>query len=657
LRKGVALIVILSFSLISPLMLQSAEAGTTWNEYLPMALGGYYNSLRIDSNGNPCISTYNNNSRDLIYGQLTSSVWSFATIDSTGDVGMYSSLRLDPSGKPCISYYDNTNFNLKFARLTSVGWSIETVDSTGDVGSHCSLVLDSTGNPFISYYDATNKHLKCASKLGSVWTLQTADTATGVGQYTSIDLDSLGRPSISYHDNVLNDLKFAAFSGTTWSVQTVDSGGDLGYYTSIAIDSDGHPLISYYDYTNFDLKYAKWNGTAWSVQRVDSEGYVGGFTSLALDSSGNPCISYYDYSHDSLKYAKLIAGAGWSMQTVTYNGCTFTSLALDSLGNTYIAHHSPNYGSFLFAVGQPAAPNGSILINGGDTFTTSTSETLSATYSAFGTSVTQVRYSNDGIWDTEPWENPSSYKPWSLPAGDGTKTVYYQIKDFEGMVSPTYSDTIFLDTSSPRGGFIINNNANCTNMTSVSLTLSAADDGSGVSQMRFSNDNAIWSGWEPYTTSRSWSLLPGEGTKNVYVQFRDVAGLSVAAFKQIILDITPPFSNAGQDQIALVNTPVTLNGGGSTDSSGIASYSWDFGDNSTAFTIAPNSACNHTYTKTGNYTVRLVVTDFAGNSATNFATLTLINVIPEVPGLAAILIMMTTTIVGIIIFRRKTRIG
>jgi hypothetical protein len=88
-------------------------------------------------------------------------------------------------------------------------------------------------------------------------------------------------------------------------------------------------------------------------------------------------------------------------------------------------------------------PTGSIVIGlGNPPTTTTTSVLLYLTYSSATSGVYQVRYSNDGVWDTEPWEAPSATKAWNLTAGNGIKTVYYQIKDNEGLISQTYSDSI-----------------------------------------------------------------------------------------------------------------------------------------------------------------------------------------------------------------------
>jgi RNA polymerase subunit RPABC4/transcription elongation factor Spt4 len=67
--------------------------------------------------------------------------------------------------------------------------------------------------------------------------------------------------------------------------------------------------------------------------------------------------------------------------------------------------------------------------------TSSTSVTLSLTYSDNTSGVSEVRYSNDGVWDSEAWEPPSDEKTWALTSGDGPKTVYFQVKDNAGLTS------------------------------------------------------------------------------------------------------------------------------------------------------------------------------------------------------------------------------
>jgi len=94
-------------------------------------------------------------------------------------------------------------------------------------------------------------------------------------------------------------------------------------------------------------------------------------------------------------------------------------------------------------------PAGSIVINGDASSTTSTSVTLTLTSNDAFSGVFEVRYSNDGVWDTEPWEAPSATKTWTLAAGYGAKVAYYQIMDNAGWTSATYQDSIVLEAIPP----------------------------------------------------------------------------------------------------------------------------------------------------------------------------------------------------------------
>jgi hypothetical protein len=81
-----------------------------------------------------------------------------------------------------------------------------------------------------------------------------------------------------------------------------------------------------------------------------------------------------------------------------------------------------------------------------------------------------------------------------------------------------------LETSPPTGTISINSDASATSSTSVSLNLTASDSGIGLIQMAFSNDGTGYTNWEPFNFTKNWSLSSGDGTKTVYVKYKDFAG-------------------------------------------------------------------------------------------------------------------------------------
>ena len=225
----------------------------------------------------------------------------------------------------------------------------------------------------------------------------------------------------------------------------------------------------------------------------------------------------------------------------TYGGTDFDgaySLVETSDGGYALAGYTAYYTDYnAWLVKTAVDTTGSILINNNDIATSSASVTLSLTYSDTGPGVSQVRYSNDGIWDTESWETPSATKAWTLTLGEGTKTVYYQVKNNVGGLSPIYNDTIMLDTTAPTGSIQINGGASSTTTASVTLSLTYYDATSGVYQVRYSNDG-VWDteAWESTASSKAWTLSGGNGEKTVYYQVRDYAGNIMETSDSVILN-------------------------------------------------------------------------------------------------------------------------
>lgn len=156
----------------------------------------------------------------------------------------------------------------------------------------------------------------------------------------------------------------------------------------------------------------------------------------------------------------------------------FYSLAGDAGGNMEVKSAAAE----ALAGVDTNAPNGTVIINDGDEWTTSESVTLTLTYLDATSGVSDIRFSNNDTWDTEPWESPSATKFWALTSGEGTKTVYYQVRDFAGHESTTYSDDIELDATAPTVESVspLDDATDVGVTTSVIVTFSEAMDESGT---------------------------------------------------------------------------------------------------------------------------------------------------------------------------------
>jgi hypothetical protein len=452
-ERKVILIISFLFLMVAVFRLNVVKAGTIWSikDVESSILGSVgESSLVLDSLGLPCITYFDNTDKEIKYARSDLlGNWNIDTVDPLGS--SFPCLALDSNNYPHISYFDDNNQQLKYAWWDGFDWNIEIVDSTQYVGEFSSLALDSSDNPHISYYTYLGE-LKYASRGPYLsppyyqWWSDVVDSEDNVGLLSSLALDSNDYGHISYYDQTNENLKYARQFGTEWIIEIVDSIGDRFGVSSLALDSNDKPHISYYSDIG-ELKYAKSIvSMMWSANIVDAtvDNLAKG-CSLALDSNNNPHISYKGYT--DLKYAKW--SDSWSIKTVDSLGSPgmYSSLSLDYLDNPHLSYIGS--GAVLkYAYGQTAAPTGSILINGDDEITASSEVTLSLSYTAYGASVTNIRLSNDGVWDTETWQAPAESKSWTLTSGDETKTVYYQIKDSDGMESSTYSDEIILDTTS-----------------------------------------------------------------------------------------------------------------------------------------------------------------------------------------------------------------
>ena len=61
----------------------------------------------------------------------------------------------------------------------------------------------------------------------------------------------------------------------------------------------------------------------------------------------------------------------------------------------------------------------------------------------------EVRISNDGVFDTEPWVPYAESIEWTLSPSEGTKTVYVRLRDANGIESDVATASIILDTAAP----------------------------------------------------------------------------------------------------------------------------------------------------------------------------------------------------------------
>jgi hypothetical protein len=296
-----------------------------------------------------------------------------------------------------------------------------------------------------------------------------------------------------------------------------------------------------------------------------------------------------------------------------------------------------------------------------------------------GTAITGVRYvSNPGgtptfsatgdYWDVHLNDSTgvASVTVNFCPAGPGEAIYYWDGASWHPCSDQTYSDDCIVvtitdstypdlsdllglvfgegisDTTPPTGSISINNDATYTDSRSVSLSLSASDNSSGVSQMMITNSSSFeGASWEDYTTSKSWTLPSGDGKKKVYVKFKDGAGnVSEIYSDEIILDTTSPRASITSPSAdTSVRGKIVIKGTASDEN--FKEYKVEYGQGTepsswTEITSSTSQVTDDTLAtwdttalNDGSYTIRLTSMDLAGNSAQTQISLRVDNHPPE----------------------------
>jgi len=186
-------------------------------------------------------------------------------------------------------------------------------------------------------------------------------------------------------------------------------------------------------------------------------------------------------------------------------------------------------------------------------------KTVSATASD-NVGVVGVQFLLDGAnLNAEDTTSPYSASWVTTNASDGAHVLSARVRDAAGNLGLAANVNVVVDNHPPTGSVVINGGAAFTNNRTATLTLSATDALTGVTQMRFSNTGSSYSTAEAYATTKSWTLATGAGLKTVYVQYKDGAGnWSAGSTATITYDATVP-AISGVSPSNVTNQSATIN--------------------------------------------------------------------------------------------------
>jgi hypothetical protein len=183
------------------------------------------------------------------------------------------------------------------------------------------------------------------------------------------------------------------------------------------------------------------------------------------------------------------------------------------------------------------APTGSISIAGGAAYVNTTTVNLSLLAEDAQTGVHSMRFSNSGDPDGA-WLDFSANHTWELSSGEGVKTTYAQFRNFAGMGSAVYFDTVILDQTPPTAS------ASCeaeVDVNSFTVNWSGNDALSGVASydVQYRVGDGAWTSWLSAVSATSGTFGPTsplpvqyDQTYSFRVRARDNAG-NVGAFSSL----------------------------------------------------------------------------------------------------------------------------
>ncbi|WP_164930458.1 chitobiase/beta-hexosaminidase C-terminal domain-containing protein [Geobacter sulfurreducens] len=171
-----------------------------------------------------------------------------------------------------------------------------------------------------------------------------------------------------------------------------------------------------------------------------------------------------------------------------------------------------------------------------------------------------------------------------------------------------------IGAAAPSGTVKINGGAAATNSTTVTLNLTAGGGANPVSQMRFSNDDATWSAWEAYKTTRTgWTIPASDGEKTVYAQFRDNLQIESSSYYDTIdLDTVAPVAVVVANSPLAGPTKATTFGFG-VNGGDVVSYKYKINSGAWSAEIPVKTSMNIVGLVNGSYTLSVVGKDAAGN--------------------------------------------
>ncbi len=192
--------------------------------------------------------------------------------------------------------------------------------------------------------------------------------------------------------------------------------------------------------------------------------------------------------------------------------------------------------------------------------------------------------------------------------------------EFANQQSP---HTFYALSGEENQGFSINDGATTTVNPTVTLSLTCVGTPGSCTEMQFSDDGVTYSPFEAFSSTKSYTMGGGDGTKTITVVFKDAGGnVSAPLSANIVLDSTGPNGsvviNGGAESTRSQDVTLTLD---CTDTA-TSCVNMQFSNDGTTYTSLEPFASSKSYTLSpglGLKTVYVKFTDELGNVSSAFS--------------------------------------